>query len=138
MTYSNVSLVDLIRAGELRAGSYVSCTLPYNRGVCKGVLQSNGKIAFGIGGRSAPFTLNRFVVTVFGRPTNGWMCVYDEHGVALDLVRARFRRARGIEHMRRRNGDVHRTRREPTDTFDQMRMVGVVVSDGNEERVIRT
>jgi hypothetical protein len=138
MTYSNVSLVDLIRAGELRVGSYVSCTLPYNRGVCKGVLQSNGKIAFGIGGRTAPFSLNEFVVTVFGRPTNGWMCVYDEHGMTLYQVRARFRRARGIEPMKRRNGNVHRTHHEPTDAFDQMRVVEVVVRDGNQERVIRT
>lgn len=138
MTYSNVSLVDLIRAGELRVGSYVSCTLPHNGGRCQGVLQSNGKIAFHLGGRSTPFSLNGFVRTIFGYGPNGWQTVRDEHGMTLYQVRARYLRARGIEPTRRRNGDVHRTRREPTDTFDQMRMVGVVVSDGNEERVIRT
>mgnify|MGYP005995419569 CR=1 FL=1 len=132
MTYSNVSLVDLISAGELRVGSYVSCTLPHNGGRCQGVLQSNGKIAFHLGGRSAPFSLNEFVRTIFGYGPNGWKTVRDEDGVTLHQVRARYLRARG------RNGNVHRTRREPTDTFDQMRMVGVVVSDGNEERVIRT
>ena len=132
MTYSNVSLVDLIRAVELRVGSYVSCTLPHNGGRCQGVLQSNGKIAFHLGGRSEPLSLNGFVRTIFGYGPNGWKTVRDEHGMTLYQVRARYLRARG------RNGDVRRTRREPTDTFDQMRMVGVVVSDGNEERVIRT
>ena len=132
MTYSNVSLVDLIRAGELRVGSHLSCTLPRNTGVCTGVLNSDGTITFGIGGRSAPFSLNEFVRTIFGYGPNGWKTVRDEHGMTLYQVRARYLRARG------RNGDVRRTRREPTDTFDQMRMVGVVVSDGNEERVIRT
>ena len=137
MTHSDVSLIDLISAGELRAGSYVSCKLPHNGGRCQGVLQSNGEIAFRLGGRTASFTLNQFAVTVLGRSTNGWTCVYDEHDVALDLVRARFRRARGIEPARRRNGDVHRTHREPTDTFDQMRVVEVRLSDGNQEIVIR-
>lgn len=132
MTRSNVSLVDLIRAGELRAGSYVSCTLPYDGGRCQGVLQSNGKIAFRLGRRSEPYSLNGFVRTIFGYGPNGWKTVRDEHGMTLHQVRARYLRARG------RNGNVHRTRREPTDTFDQMRIVGVVVSDGNEERVIRT
>lgn len=132
MTRSNVSLVDLIRAGELRAGSYVTCNLPHNRGRRQGVLQSNGKIAFRLGRRSEPYSLNGFVRTIFGYGPNGWKTVRDEHGMTLHQVRARYLRARG------RNGNVHRTRREPTDTFDQMRIVGVVVSDGNEERVIRT
>ena len=132
MTYSNVSLVDLIRAGELRVNSHLSCTLPRNTGVCTGILNSDGTITFGIGGRSAPLSLNEFVRTIFGYGPNGWKTVRDEHGMTLYQVRARYLRARG------RNGDVRRTRREPTDTSDQMRMVGVVVSDGNEERVIRT
>lgn len=132
MTYSNVSLVDLISAGELRVGSYVSCTLPHNGGRCQGVLQSNGKIAFHLGGRSAPFSLNEFVRTIFGYGPNGWKTVRDEHGMTLHQVRARYLRARG------RNGNVHRTRREPTDTFDQMRVLEVVVGDGNQVRVIRT
>lgn len=138
MTYSNVLLIDLIRAGELRVGSYVSCNLPHNGGRCQGVLQSNGKIAFRIGGRSTPFSLNGFVRTIFGYGPNGWKTVRDEHDTTLYQVRARYLRARGIEPTRRRNRNVHRTHHEPTDTFDQMRMVGVVVSDGNQERVIRT
>lgn len=132
MTYSNVSLVDLIRAGELRVNSHLSCTLPRNTGVCTGILNSDGTITFGIGGRSAPFSLNEFVRTIFGYGPNGWKTVRDEHGMTLHQVRARYLRARG------RNGNVHRTRREPTDTFDQMRVVEVRLSDGNEERVIRT
>lgn len=135
MTYSNVSIIDLIRAGELRANSHVSVTLPRNTGVCTGILNSDGTITFGIGGRSAPFSLNEFVRTIFGYGPNGWQTVRDEHGVTLYQVRARYLRTRGIEPTKRRNGNVHR---EPTDTFDQMRMVGVVVRDGNQERVIRT
>lgn len=138
MTYSNVSLVDLIRAGEIRVNSHLSCTLPRNTGVCTGVLNSDGTITFGIGGRSAPFSLNEFVRTIFGYGPNGWQTVRDEHGVTLYQVRARYLRARGIEPMRRRNKNMHQTPHEPTDTFDHMRMVGVVVRDGNEERVFRT
>ena len=138
MTYSNVSLVDLIRAGELRVNSHLSCTLPRNTGVCTGVLNSDGTITFGIGGRSAPFSLNEFVRTIFGYGPNGWQTVRDEHGITLYQVRARYLRARGIEPMRRRNKNMHQPHREPTDTSDQMRLVGVVVRDGNQERVIRT
>jgi len=138
MTYSNVSLIDLIRAGELRVNSHVSVTLPRNMGVCIGILNSDGTITFGIGGRTAPFSLNEFVKTIFGYGPNGWQTVRDEHGVTLYQVRARYLRARGIEPMRRRNRNVHRTRHESTDTFDQMRMVGVVVSDGRETRMIGT
>ena len=138
MTYSNVSLVDLIHAGELRVNSHLSCTLPRNTGVCTGILNSDGTITFGIGGRSAPFSLNEFVRTIFGYGPNGWQTVRDEHGMTLYQVRARYLRARGIEPVKRRNKSSHQTRREPTDTSDQMRLVGVVVRDGNEERVIRT
>jgi hypothetical protein len=138
MTYSNVSLIDLIRAGELRVNSHVSVTLPRNMGVCIGILNSDGTITFGIGGRTAPFSLNEFVKTIFGYGPNGWQTVRDEHGVTLYQVRARYLRARGIEPTRRRNRNVHQTHHKPADTFDQMRMVGVVVSDGNQERVIRT
>jgi hypothetical protein len=134
MTYSNVSLIDLIRAGELRPNSQVSVTLPRNMGVCTGVLKPNGKIAFGC----REFTLNKFVKQLFGYGPNGWTSVCDEHGVTLSLVRARYSRARGIEPTIKRNGNVRRPTREPTNTFDHMRLVGVVVSDGIEERVIRT
>jgi len=133
-----VSLIDLIRAGELRVNSHVSVTLPRNMGVCIGILNSDGTITFGIGGRTAPFSLNEFVKTIFGYGPNGWQTVRDEHGVTLYQVRARYLRARGIEPTRRRNRNVHQTHHKPADTFDQMRMVGVVVSDGNQERVIRT
>jgi hypothetical protein len=90
MTHSTPSVFDLICAGKLRTGSYVSCKLPHKRGICKGVLQSNGEIAFGIGGISTLFTLNKFVEKVFGYNPNGWTTVCDEHGVKLDEVRAKY------------------------------------------------
>ena len=135
MPYENDTLITLIRAEELRAGSYVSCTLPHNRGVCKGVLQSNGEIVFGIGGRTAPFSLNEFVKTVFGYGPNAWISVRDEHGVTLDEVRARYERVTG-HRLKRRHVNARRSRREPIDTSE--RMVGIVVRDRNGERVIST
>ena len=91
MTRSTPSVFDLICAGKLRAGSYVSCTIPHKGGICKGVLQSNGKIAFGIGGISTLFSLNKFAEKVLGYGPNGWKTVRDEHGVLLAKVRAEYR-----------------------------------------------
>ena len=91
MTHSTPSVYDLICAGKLRVGSYVTCNLPHNGGRCQGVLQSNGKIAFGIGGISTLFTLNQFAEKVFGYGPNGWKTVKDEHGVLLDKVREKYR-----------------------------------------------
>ena len=91
MTHSTPSVFDLICAGKLRAGSYVSCTIPHKRGICKGVLQSNGEIAFGIGGISTLFTLNKFAKKVLGYSSaNGWKTVCDEHDVILDKVREKY------------------------------------------------
>ena len=153
MPYENDTLIKLIRAGELRAGSYVSCTLPHNGGVCKGVLQPNGKIVFGIGGRTAPFSLNEFVKTVFGYGPNAWISVRDEHDDTLDEVRARYECATG-HRLKRRHVNARRSRREtspprfvsvippredrrePIDTSE--RMVGIVVRNRNGERVIST
>ena len=92
MTHSTPSVFDLIYAGKLRAGSYVSYKLPHKRGICKGVLQSNGEIVFGIGGISTPLTLNKFAKKVSGyaRGPNGWKTVFDEHDVRLDKVRAKY------------------------------------------------
>ena len=90
MTHSTPSVFDLICAGKLRAGSYVSCKIPYKRGICKGVLQSNGEIAFGIGGISTLFTLNKFAKKVLGYNANGWKTVLDEHDVELKKVRAKY------------------------------------------------
>ena len=90
MTHSTPSVFDLICAGKLRAGSYVSYKLPHKRGICKGVLQSNGEIAFGIGGISTLFTLNKFAEKVSGYRPNGWKTVFDEHDVLLDKVRAKY------------------------------------------------
>jgi hypothetical protein len=91
MTHSTPSVFDLICAGKLRAGSYVTYKLPHKRGICKGVLQSNGEIAFGIGGISTLFTLNKFAEKVSGYRPNGWKTVFDEHDVLLDKVREKYR-----------------------------------------------
>jgi len=146
MSYVNDTLITLIRAGELRAGSYVSCTLPRNGGVCRGVLRPNGKITFGIGGRTVPFSLNEFVKTVFGYGPNAWLCVRDEHDVTLHEVRARYERETGHQLTRKQNGNARRSRREtspprgdrrePIDTSE--RVVSVVVRDRDGERVIST
>ena len=98
MTHSTPSVYDLICAGKLRVGSYVTCNLPHNGGRCQGVLQSNGKIAFGIGGISTLFTLNKFAKKVLGYSTaNGWKTVKDEHGVLLDKVREKYRCEQNFE-----------------------------------------
>jgi hypothetical protein len=97
MTHSTPSVYDLICAGKLRVGSYVTYKLPHNGGRCQGVLQSNGKIAFGIGGISTLFTLNKFAEKVSGYKPNGWTTVFDEHDVLLDEVRAKYRCEQNFE-----------------------------------------
>jgi hypothetical protein len=98
MTHSTPSVFDLICAGKLRVGSYVTCNIPHKRGSCKGVLQSNGEIAFGIGGIPTLFTLNKFAKKVLGySAANGWKTVLDEHGVLLDKVRAKYRCEQNFE-----------------------------------------
>lgn len=154
MPYENETLITLIHAGELRASSYVSVKLPYGSGMCTGILNSDGTITFGFGGRSRPFSLNEFVRTIFGRYSpNAWISVRDEHGDTLDEVRARYERATG-HRLKRRHVNARRShretspprfirvippredRREPIDTSE--RMVGIVVRDRNGERVIST
>lgn len=152
MPYENDTLITLIRAGELRTGSDVSIKLPHG-GMCIGILNSNGTITFGFGGRNRPFSLNEFVKKAFGYGPNAWISVRDEHGVTLHEVRARYERATG-HRLKRRHVNARRSRREtspprfvrvippredrrePIDTSE--RMVGIVVRDRNGERMIST
>jgi hypothetical protein len=137
------TLKDLIDAGLIQPGRRV-LTIKYKSNTTHIDLMNDGKLMWNDECFNTPshFSLRyKRIFTPGLRSDNGLSSITYE-GLPLNTYFNRLNDNHGTPPASQRritvNRNVHRTRHEPIDTFDQMRMVGVVVSDGNQERVIRT